>query len=59
MRSGDGVPGRIEESNSILIECAVDRIEDREFSKSLDGEQQHGTNDHEPEQLDRGLARNR
>ena len=57
MRFKDSVPGRIKESHSVLVECTVDGVEDREFSESLDSEQQHGTDDHEPEQLEPGLAK--
>ena len=48
------IPGRIEESHSVLVECAIDRIQDREFSEGLDGEEQHGPDDDETEQLRNG-----
>jgi hypothetical protein len=45
------VPGRVNEAHCIRVEGTVDRVQHGEFSESLDGEEQHGTDDHEAQKL--------
>ena len=45
------IPCFIDKSATIGEESAIDGIEDGKFSQSLHGEQQHRTDDHEPEKL--------
>lgn len=46
-------PGRIEEADDIGIEGTVDGVEDRQFGQGLHGEQQHDTDDHVTDNLER------
>ena len=46
------VPCFIDEPTTVGEESAVDRVEDRKLSQSLDGKEQHESNDHEPDELE-------
>ena len=50
------VPSFIDEATPVGEEGAVDRIEDGKLSQSLDGKEQHGTDNHEPDELGRGVS---
>ena len=50
------VPSFIDESAAVGEESAVDRIEDREFAQSLDGKEQHGTDDHKTNELEQAVS---
>lgn len=50
MRS-QSLPRFIQEAASVSEESSVDRVQDGEFSESLNGEQQHGADDHESDEL--------
>ena len=47
-----GLPGFIDKSASVSKKGTVNGVEDGKFSKRLHGEQQHGSGNHEADQLD-------
>ena len=50
------VPSFIDEATPVGEEGAVDRIEDGKLSQSLDGKEQHGADNHEADELGRGVS---
>jgi hypothetical protein len=49
MEGQDYLPCRINEAHSIVIEGTIDRIQDCEFTQSLDRAKQHNSDDDEAE----------
>jgi hypothetical protein len=45
------VPCRINESDHVLVESSIDRVNDGEFSESLHHGEQHGSDDNEANDL--------
>ena len=50
------VPSFIDEAAPVGEEGAIDGIEDGKLSQSLHGKEQHGTDNHEPDELGRGVS---
>ncbi len=50
-KSSQSLPGFINKAATVGEKGTVDRVENRKFSQSLHGKQQHETDNHEPDQL--------